>query len=173
MVTRPVVTARCRPMAAGESRSVAALVRRVFNTCVAPECSIAGRRAFLAYARPVRIRERLDCGHSVLVAMIEGRLAGMIEVRGEAHIAMLFVESDAQRHGVARALIEAAFAGKRANGPDETTRATITVNATPGSIAAYARLGFHATGPERDVDSLRVVPMARLRAGHRRRAATR
>jgi RluA family pseudouridine synthase len=162
-------TPRCRPMAAGEAGAVAALARRVFNSCVASGVSSAGRRSFLAYARPVRILERLERGHRVLVAEMEGRLAGMIEVRDDTHIAMLFVERDAQRHGVARALIAAAFAG---NGPESLAPgraahgkdAAVTVNATPGSIAAYSHLGFRPAGPERDSDGLRVLPMARPRS---------
>jgi GNAT superfamily N-acetyltransferase len=156
-------------MAAGEAGAVAALARRVFDSCVASGVSNAGRRSFMAYARPVRILERLDRRHRVLVAEMEGRLAGMIEVRDDTHIAMLFVERDAQRHGIARALIAAAFPGE---GPQHSaaTRAaagadtTITVNATPGSIAAYSHLGFRPTGPERESDGLRVLPMARPRA---------
>jgi RluA family pseudouridine synthase len=159
---------RCRPMAVGEAGAVAALARRVFDTCVASGVSTAGRRSFLAYARPVRILERIDRGHRVLVAEMEGRLVGMIEVRDQAHIAMLFVERDAQRRGVARTLIAAAFPGDRPE-PSAATRAgvgtgaAITVNATPGSIAAYSHLGFRPTGPERDSDGLRVLPMARPR----------
>ncbi len=160
---------RCRRMAAGEAGAVAALARRVFDSCVASGVSNAGRRSFMAYARPVRILERLDRRHRVLVAEMEGRLAGMIEVRDDTHIAMLFVERDAQRHGIARALIAAAFPGE---GPQHSaaTRAaagadtTITVNATPGSIEAYSHLGFRPTGPERESDGLRVLPMARPRA---------
>jgi RluA family pseudouridine synthase len=159
----------CRPMAAGEAGAVAALARRVFDSCVAMEVSNAGRRSFLAYARPVRILERLDRGHRVLVAVMEGRLAGMIEVRDDTHIAMLFVERDAQRHGVARTLIAAAFSGEGWESPADAHAAVgagtaITVNATPGSIAAYAHLGFRPTGPARDSDGLRVLPMARPRA---------
>ena len=160
---------RCRPMAAGEAGVVAALARRVFDSCVASGVSNAGRRSFLAYARPVRILERLDHGHRVLVAEMEGRLAGMIEVRDNTHIAMLFVERDAQRRGVARTLIAAAFTGEGPQPPAAAraaagTAATITVNATPGSIAAYAHLGFRPTGPERESDGLRVLPMARPRS---------
>jgi GNAT superfamily N-acetyltransferase len=160
---------RCRPMAAGEAGAVAALARRVFDSCVASGVSTAGRRSFLAYARPVRILERLDRGHRVLVAQMEGRLAGMIEVRDDSHIAMLFVERDAQRLGVARMLIAAAFPaeGREASATARAAGgagATITVNATPGSIAAYSQLGFRPTGPERESDGLRVLPMARPRA---------
>jgi GNAT superfamily N-acetyltransferase len=156
-------------MAAGEAGAVAALARRVFASCVASGVSNAGRRSFLAYARRVRILERLDRGHRVLVAVMEGRLAGMIEVRDDTHIAMLFVERDAQRHGVARALIAAALPGEGWEASADAraavgTGTAITVNATPGSIAAYAHLGFRPTGPERDSDGLRVLPMARPRA---------
>lgn len=159
---------RCRPMAPGEAGAVAALARRVFDACVAPGASTAGRRAFRAYARPVRILERLDRGHRVLVAELEGRLAGMIEVRDDTHIAMLFVERDAQRRGLARALIAAAFSGERSEPPVSARSSVaadgdITVNATPGSITAYSHLGFRPSGRERESDGLRVLPMARRR----------
>jgi GNAT superfamily N-acetyltransferase len=81
---------------------------------------------------------------------------------------MLFVERDAQRHGVARALIAAAFPGKRPGGPVSVHSGTgaggiITVNATPGSITAYSHLGFRPAGRERESDGLRVLPMTRRR----------
>ena len=169
--SRPVPAAgapRCRALAPGEAGAVAALARRVFDSCVAPEASTRGRRAFRTYARAVRILERLDRRHRVLVAEVDGRLTGMIEVRDDTHIAMLFVERDAQRHGVARALIAAAFPGKSSGSSvsacsDAGAGGAITVNATPGSIAAYLHLGFRPAGRERESDGLRVLPMTRPR----------
>jgi ribosomal protein S18 acetylase RimI-like enzyme len=170
MPTRGALSILCRPMARRELPAVAAMVRQVFDRFVAPAYTTAGRRSFLAYARPVRIGDRLEQDHRVLIAEEQGRLAGMIEVRGAGHVSMLFVDGDCQRRGVGRALLRAAFApppvgARRGAGRPPPAADLITVNAAPNSIAAYERLGFRPTGPEKTVKGLRFLPMARPRAG--------
>lgn len=61
-----------------------------------------------------------------------------------------------KRQGVAKGLLQAAF--PLAVAPEVLT---ITVNASPNSVAAYQSLGFRATTPEQVENGIRFVPMVR------------
>lgn len=92
--------------------------------------------------------------HRLVVAEVGTTLAGLLELRDESHVAMLFVESACQRRGIGRALLRAAF-GPEADWP------SLTVNSAPGAEGAYERLGFVATGPEEERNGMRYLPMRR------------
>jgi len=102
----------------------------------------------------VQLLERLDHDHRVLVAAVHSRPIGVIEIRAEAHVSLLFVDAPHQRQGVARALLRAAFPS-----PSIGRVGVITVNATPNSVGAYQKLGFTATPPEQVKNGIRFVPM--------------
>ena len=149
-----------RAMHAGEAPAVARLVRRVYDAFVAPHESPEGRATFARYAEADAMAARA-ADHRVWLAERDGALIGALELRGGAHVALLFVDGAHQGRGVARGLLAAAC------GADEGAWPALTVNGTPGAIAAYERLGFRAAGETREQDGLRFVPMRRPSAGER------
>ncbi len=71
----------------------------------------------------------------------------------KSHIRELFVAGPYQRRGIARALLARAFQGRE--------EAEVTVNAAPGSLDAYAGLGFGPAGPRATINGLTFLPMVR------------
>ena len=148
----------CRAMEPGEEQQVCHLVVRVFTEFVAPLYSPEGVREFLNYAAdPDRLRERLQANRFVLVAELQGRMVGVIEVRNCDHISLFFVDGQAQRKGIGSELWRLALAACLAGRPD---LARITVHSSPNAVEAYNRLGFRTEGPEETVNGIRFVPMA-------------
>jgi GNAT superfamily N-acetyltransferase len=145
---------RIRSLEPGEEAQACALVRRVWEDCIAHEFSPEGAREFFAFAGPEALRGRSGPGQVVLVAEWRGALAGMIEIRGLDHIALLFVEQ--RGLGLARALFQRALELCRQRRP-ELRR--MTVNASLYAVEAYARLGFAATGTAREMHGIPFVPM--------------
>lgn len=143
----------CRPASTDELPAVAAFVRAVYDARVAPDESAEGRATFAAYVAPEAMAARLDA-HAIWVAERAGRMVGALEMREGTHVALLFVALDAQRQGIARRLLEAAL-GPAARWP------ALTVNSTPGAVAAYGRLGFVAVAPPTTRNGLRFQAMER------------
>ena len=145
-----------RAMIPGEEAAVYALVSDCFMQFVAPDYRPEGIEAVLEYASPKRMAERVEFDGFVLVAEREGRLAGMIEMREDRHVALLFVAPVYHRQGIARELLRQAIALCLQRLP-ELRR--VTVNSSPYALHIYERLGFRATGPVEERNGIRYTPM--------------
>jgi GNAT superfamily N-acetyltransferase len=148
---------------------VARLIEAGFAASIAPGYDAVGRVAFRMYAHERAIQARLTGGALGLVAEAAGEVVGYAELqgagralRGRDHLSLLFVAPDRQRQGVARRLLAGAVARLRLL---RDTPPALTVNAAPGALPAYRRLGFVATGPEAVIDGIRAVPMRLPLAG--------
>jgi ribosomal protein S18 acetylase RimI-like enzyme len=150
----PVVIRQISP---GEDEAVSALVDRVFHHDVAPLYSPEGGAEFLRYATASGLRDRQRRGHIVLVAIQQGLLAGMIELRGYGHISLLFVDLTRQREGIGRQLLREALRLCRAQ---PSPAVEITVNSSPNAVEAYRRFGFQPTGEFQVKNGIGFVPMS-------------
>jgi GNAT superfamily N-acetyltransferase len=146
---------RIRGMNPGEESVVMALVRPVFDRFEAPEYSPQGVEEFYRFAHPESMRLRAG-NHFCLVAEIDHKMVGMIEIRTCNHIALLFVDASYHRRGLATALFEAALVEcrRRAGNLHE-----FSVNSSPYAIAFYRSVGFRETAIEQVVNGLRFTPM--------------
>jgi GNAT superfamily N-acetyltransferase len=156
-MAHPVGQIKIRSIAPTDAKAAAQLVAGVFSQDVGPSYRAEGVAEFLGYASPEAFAARLAKGHVGFVAEDErGELVGVVEVRDLCHVSLLFVSGAQQRQGIGKALISQAVAACR-RGNQATT--TVTVNASPNSVAAYERYGFRASGPEQERDGIRFVPM--------------
>ncbi len=145
-----------RPMHEGEETEVFDLIKRVFNEFIAPLYSQAGIDEFFRYAQPDALAQRSQHNHFVLLAVVDCKLVGMIEIRDYCHIAMLFVDRSFQRRGVSRALLQHGIDECRKHKPDLSQ---ISMHAAPNSVPIYERLGFRPDYSEQVTDGIRFVPM--------------
>jgi GNAT superfamily N-acetyltransferase len=86
---------------------------------------------------------------------VNGQLTGVIAMRGEDHISLLFVRKENHRQGIARKLFDTVVNECRKN---ETIK-QITVNSSPYAVEAYHRLGFVDTDSEQTTNGIRFTPM--------------
>lgn len=143
-------------MAPEESHAVSRLAVDVFNRFVAPGCGKKACNMFVAYVTPSRIERGVDDGNRVWVAKAGGCIVGVIEVRDDTHIAMLFVAPDWQGQGIARRLVAKARAHVIEKQP---RKRRLTVNAASGAVGAYRRLGFSARTAQQKKDGIVYTPM--------------
>jgi ribosomal protein S18 acetylase RimI-like enzyme len=143
-------------MKPGEESEVFDLVFRTFTEFIAPHYSRAGILEFMKYIRPGYLLERLQKDHLVLLATAQRKIIGIIEVRGNSHISLLFVDKQFQRRGVARELLRRTLRICVKEKPDLSK---ITVNASPNSVRIYQRLGFRPAGSEQVKRGIRFTPM--------------
>jgi GNAT superfamily N-acetyltransferase len=144
-------------MIAGEETAVFNLIARVFDEFVAPGYSQEGVQAFLDYVQPEALLTRAQDNHLTLLALADGHMAGVIEMRECHHVSLLFVDTAYQGKRISRALLDRALALCREQGHNPPQ---ITVNSSPYAIPIYERLGFRAAAGEQVKNGIRFTPMA-------------
>jgi GNAT superfamily N-acetyltransferase len=139
-----------------EAAAATALVRRVFDDFVAPGYSQIGVAEFYRYADPDALTARQNNNHFTLVCLDGERMVGMIEMRANEHIALLFVDPAYQRRGIAAVLWGRALQICRENNPNLKT---VTVNSSPFAVPVYARFGFKSLSGKVEKNGFRFIPM--------------
>ncbi len=94
-------------------------------------------------------------GYQMISAFDQGKMIGMITLRGEMHISLLFVDSHYHRRGVGRALVLKLADYVKT----ELGKKRMTVNASPYGVGFYHRIGFKDLGPEKQQDGIIYTPM--------------
>jgi GNAT superfamily N-acetyltransferase len=145
---------RYRWMAEGEEDAVLALVMRGFDASVRSGFRKAGVAEFSRAARTFVLDH--PAGHRILLADVDGTLAGMIDLRDGSHVCLFFVEPSHQGRGLGSALFAEAIRRGLARDPDITA---ITVNSAPSAVGAYLKLGFVPTAPVAEQNGIRFVAM--------------
>ena len=145
-----------RPMRQGEETLVVDLVLAVFDEFVAPQYAQEGVQEFKKFVNSDALIQRLKAGNIVLVAVSGQSINGVIEMRENSHVALLFVKKSHQRQGIAKELIRRSIGICRKRNPNLTS---ITVNASPNAFEAYKKCGFHGIGREKVKNGIRFIPM--------------
>jgi GNAT superfamily N-acetyltransferase len=146
-----------RAMVPGEASAVSKLILCSFSEFISSEYTAEGIAEFEKFVAPEALKRRTADNDFVRVAECGHDLVGMIEIRDNNHVALLFVDKAYQRHGVAKGLLKVALADARISG-SEILR--VTVNSSRYGVVAYEKLGFRQTGPERTVNGIAFIPMA-------------
>jgi len=123
------------------------LVWQVFSEFEAPDYLPEGVETFRDF---ITNSEEIN-NLKIYGAFIEGNLAGIIAVRGGAHICLFFVKKEYHRQGIGRSLFEAALLDGAAD--------KITVNSSPYAVEVYRRLGFVDANTEQVLNGIRFTPM--------------
>jgi GNAT superfamily N-acetyltransferase len=131
------------------------LIHEVFLEYIAPRYSPEGREEFMSFIDPQKTLGR-QINHHILEAFDTdaGSIVGIIEVRNDDHISLLFIRSSYQRHGIGRLLFHEAVRSI-------PMQDTITANAAPDAVPFYNMLGFQEAGPLQEKQGLLFVPMRR------------
>jgi GNAT superfamily N-acetyltransferase len=133
-----------RHMESGDENGVLQLILEVFDQFVAPGYSMEGIQEFGKYIDPDKFRLRLSKGHFCILAENNGRPMGVIEVRGNSRVSLLFVKKNMMGKGTAKGLIDRAIHMCRQRDPDVHR---LEVNSSPYAVPVYERSRFHAVGP--------------------------
>lgn len=140
----------------GLETSISHLVRKVYDEFVAPDYSEQGNQFFYDWIEPSRIAERQAKERTMLVAMDDSEPLGVIEIRNNDHISLLFVDKAYQGKGIARSLFREALKGCLAKNPNLRK---FYVHASPFSIPVYEKLGFKSSGNLKEENGIRYLPM--------------
>lgn len=140
----------------GEEIEVCNLVARSFNEFIAPDFPEQGVEEFFLYSNPLSLKRRLEKNYFSMVAECEGRILGMIEIKGENHISMLYVDKDFHHNGIASNLVKKALEEISENNRNPND---ITVNSSRYAVPFYESLGFIQYEDEKSVYGVIHTPM--------------
>ncbi len=134
-----------------------AIAWKTFMQFDARDYTEEGIQSFQDFITDEVLKRMFDMGaYQLIVATdIEDKIIGMISLRNETHISLLFVDGKHHRKGVGRALMETLC---RYVFEEEGYR-KITVNAAPYAIGFYHKLGFKDTGKEEIKEGISYTPM--------------
>ena len=115
-----------------------------------------GVRSFEDFITDSGLRRMFVMGaYQMMAAFDQGKMIGMITLRNEMQISLLFVDSSYHRQGIGRALVR-----KMADYVKiELGKKRLTVNASPYGVKFYHRIGFKDLGPEKQQDGIIYTPM--------------
>ena len=133
-----------------------ALAWKTFLEFEADDYAPEGIRSFEDFITDSTLHRMFIMGaYQMFVALDGSRMAGMITVRGNSHISLLFVDKEYHRRGIGRALMEGLCGYLRT----ELNIRRVTVNAAPFGTGFYHRLGFKDLKPEQMSSGIRYTPM--------------
>lgn len=115
-----------------------------------------GIRSFEDFITDSTLKRMFIMGaYQVMAAYDHEKMVGMISLRNETHISLLFVDRYYHRRGIGRALILRLSKYVK----EEIGKSQITVNASPYGVEFYHRLGFRDVGPQKQQDGIIFTPM--------------
>lgn len=115
-----------------------------------------GIRSFEDFITDSTLKRMFIMGaYQVMAAYDHEKMVGMISLRNETHISLLFVDRYYHRKGIGKALIS----GLSKYVKEEIGKSQITVNASPYGVDFYHRLGFRDVGPQKQQDGIIFTPM--------------
>lgn len=141
-----------------ELREALDLVWRVFLEFEAPDYTGEGVQEFRQFIVLDSIQQSIREGrYHMWVCHDQARIVGVLAVRPQCHISLLFVDGSCHRKGIARAM----FSYMIEHFAQASGSPVVTVNSSPYAVEAYHRLGFQDTDVEQSVNGIRFVPMMR------------
>ncbi|GKT14619.1 GNAT family N-acetyltransferase [Aduncisulcus paluster] len=140
----------------GDEYDISRLIKTVYDEFVAPDYSDHGNAFFYAWIKPTDILKRQKARNTWL-AYCDDKIVGVIEIRDDHHISLLFVDKEYHRQGIARSLFYKALKECKERDPELKE---FSVNASPFSIPIYEKLGFERTKSEiQEQNGLKFLPM--------------
>lgn len=132
------------------------LARDVFMQDVAPGYPPEGVDEFQRFTEYENILGLIRSGEMYMFgALRDGGICGMIAVKGNGHISLFFVRKEFQGKGIGKMLFQTVYnfcaAQLRVN--------RLTVNASPGAVPIYQKLGMRQSKEEQAVNGIRFIPM--------------
>ena len=141
---------------AGQETAIYQLIRKVYDEFVAKDYSNEGNQFFYDWIAPSKIAKRQLNIVNLWVARREDALIGMIEIRDNRFLSLLFVDKAFQGQGIAKQLFSEAL--KEVLQRDATLD-KFYVHASPFSIPIYRKMGFKETAGFCEENGIKYVPM--------------
>jgi GNAT superfamily N-acetyltransferase len=140
----------------GQEIMIHQLIKKVYDEFVSIDYSNEGTRFFYEWIKPSKIAERQFNQINLWIAFIDSKLVGMIELRDNKYISLLFVDKEYQGQGIAKKLFDKSLKEIIRRDPQIDK---FYVHASPYSIPIYKKMGFFETDNMQEENGMKYLPM--------------
>lgn len=140
----------------GQEKLIHQLIKKVYDEFVSIDYSEEGNMFFYDWIEPSKILERQKDQINLLIALDDTKLIGMIEIRENKNISLLFVDKNYQGRGIAKKLFQESL---RICTQRDATLEKFYVHASPFSIPIYKKMGFVETDTLQENHGIKYLPM--------------
>jgi predicted GNAT family N-acyltransferase len=149
-------TLRIEKYQSGQETMIYKLIKKVYDEFVSIDYCEEGNSFFYDWIQPSKIAERQNNQINIWVAFIDTELVGMIEIRDNKFISLLFVDKKYQGRGIAKRLFDESLKEiiQRDSNLDK-----FYVHASLYSIPIYKKMGFIETENMREENGIKYLPM--------------
>jgi GNAT superfamily N-acetyltransferase len=140
----------------GQEYAISELIKRVYDEFVACDYTEEGNRFFYEWIQPEKIAERQRNNRTMRTASIGMKMVGVIEIRDNNRISLLFVDKDYQGLGIAKKLFEESLAACKKR---DARLDRFFVHSSPFAIPVYRKLGFKAAGSMQEEHGIKYLTM--------------
>lgn len=132
------------------------MVYRTFLEFDAPMFSAEGIEHFREYISDSVLKRMFEAGSFQVIAAYSGtKIIGVIALRNDSHISLLFVDSRYHRRGIGRRLVAELSEYVRI----KLKGGFLTVNSSPYAVEFYRRLGFQPLDHSLSENGITYTPM--------------
>lgn len=146
-----------RPAFADEYETIMGLAWKTFLRFEAKDYTPLGIKNFQDFITNETLKKLYSTGkYPIFVAVYRGEIIGMISLRTNTHISLLFVDEAYHYKGVGRSLMKYACTYIK----EELDEFKVTVFASPYAVGFYHKVGFTDMDKEQKKDGIRYTPMS-------------
>jgi len=149
-------TIRIEKYQKGQETAIYELIKKVYDEFVSVDYSDKGNQFFYDWIQPLKIAERQRDQININLAWKGQELVGMIEMRENKYVSLLFVDKTHHRQGIAKMLFHESVKDINQKYPAIDK---LYVHASPYSVPVYKRLGFVETDIMLEENGIRYLPM--------------
>ncbi|MBN2612374.1 MAG: GNAT family N-acetyltransferase [Bacteroidales bacterium] len=140
----------------GQETEIYQLIKRVYDEFVSYEYTMEGNQFFYDWIQPDKIAQRQAENRNMLTATSGIKIVGVIEIRDNNRISLLFVDKEYQGQGIAKRLFHESLKFLIQN---DSAPGKFYVHASPCSIPIYKKLGFIETESLQENHGIKYMPM--------------
>lgn len=149
-------TIRIEKYQQGQEERISQLIQKVYNEYVSIDYCEEGNKFFYDWIQPTKIAERQTKQINIWVACKDSDIVGMIEIRDNKFISLLFVDKEYQGQGIAKRLFNESL---KEIIQRDTKLDKFHVHASPYSVPIYKKLGFIETNKILEENGIKYLPM--------------
>lgn len=149
-------TVRIEKYQRGQEEMIYQLIKRVYDEFVSIDYGEEGNTFFYDWIQPSKIAERQRNQTNIWVALKDSELVGMIEIRDNKFISLLFVDKVYQGQGIAKRLFNESL---KESIQRDLNSDKFFVHASPYSIPIYRKMGFIETDNIQEENGIKYLPM--------------
>ncbi|MDP4187401.1 MAG: GNAT family N-acetyltransferase [Bacteroidota bacterium] len=144
------------PYQKGQEEAIYQLIKKVYDEFVAVDYSVEGNDFFYDWIKPKNIAKRQKKQVNLWVAHSDSKIVGMIEIRDNKYLSLLFVDKEYQRRGIATSLFREALKVCIRRDPKMKK---IHLHSSPFAIPVYKKMGFVPTDSILEENGIKYLPM--------------